>query len=66
MQCPRCGSINIARTRSSWFDTVVRLLTGMKRVSCRRCQWTGPIKFAEDDDFVPLKSVLKAVESAKR
>jgi hypothetical protein len=41
------------------------LLTGRKRVTCRKCLWTGRIKWEEDDDFVPQKSVLKAVESAK-
>ena len=66
MTCFRCGSINIARTRSSAFDRFVRLLTGKKRVTCRRCLWTARIKWEEDDDFVPQKSVLKAVESAKR
>ena len=65
MTCWRCGSLNIARTRSSIVDRVVRLLTGRKRVTCKKCLWTARIKWEEDDDFVPQKSVLKAVESAK-
>ena len=66
MTCWRCGSLNIARTRSSTFDRVVRFLTGRKRVTCKKCLWTARIKWEEEDDFVPQKSVLKAVESAKR
>ena len=66
MICWRCGSFNIARTRSSIFDRVVRLLTGRKRVTCKKCLWTGRIKWEEADDFMSQKSVLKAVEGAKR
>ena len=66
MTCWRCGSINIARTRSSVYDRVVRFCTGRKRVTCKKCLWTARIVWEEDDDFVPQKSVLKAVESAKR
>ena len=44
---------------------MVRFLTGRKRVTCKKCLWTGRIKWEEADDFVPQKSVLKAVESAK-
>ena len=66
MTCWRCGSINIVRTRSSFVDRVVRLLNGNKRVTCKKCLWTARIQWDEDDDFVPQKSVLKAVESAKR
>ena len=66
MTCYRCGSINIARTRSSAFDRIVRFFTGMKRVTCRRCLWTARITWEETDDFVPQKSILKAVEAAKR
>ena len=66
MTCWRCGSLNIARTRSSISDRVVRFLTGRKRVTCRKCLWTARIKWEEEDDFVPQKSILKAVESAKR
>ena len=58
--------MNIARTRSSAFDRVVRFFTGRKRVTCKHCLWTARIKWEEDDDFVPQKSILKAVESAKR
>ena len=65
MTCWRCGSLNLARTRSSIVDRVVRFFTGRKRVTCKKCLWTGRIKWEEADDFVPQKSVLKAVESAK-
>ena len=66
MNCWRCGSINIVRTRSSILDRIVRLCTGRKRVTCKRCLWTARIEWDEADDFVPQKAVLKAVESAKR
>ena len=66
MTCFRCGSLNIARTRSSVFDRFVRFFTGKKRVTCKRCLWTARVKWEEEDDFVPQKSVLRAVESAKR
>ena len=36
-----------------------------KRVTCKKCLWTARIVWDEDDDFVPQKSILKAVESAK-
>ena len=65
MTCWRCGSLNVARTRSSIVDRVVRFFTGRKRVTCKKCLWTGRIKWEDADDFVPQKSVLKAVESAK-
>jgi len=64
--CWRCGSLNLARTRSSIVDRVVRFFTGKKRVTCKKCLWTGRIKWEEADDFIPQKSVLKAVEGAKR
>jgi hypothetical protein len=41
-------------------------MTGRKRVTCKKCLWTARIAWEEADDFVPLKSVLKAVESTKR
>ena len=66
VNCWRCGSINIVRTRSSLVDRIVRFCTGRKRVTCRKCLWTARIQWDEDDDFVPQKSVLKAVEAAKR
>ena len=65
MTCWRCGSLNLARSRSSIVDRVVRFFTGKKRVTCKKCLGTGRIKGEEADDFVPQKSVLKAVESAK-
>jgi len=46
-------------------DRVIRFFTGRKRVTCKQCLWTARIVWDEDDDFVPQKSVLKAVESAK-
>jgi hypothetical protein len=64
--CWRCGSINIVRTRSSLLDRMIRLVNGKKRVTCKRCLWTARIEWNEADDFVPRKSVLKAVESSKR
>jgi hypothetical protein len=64
--CWRCGSINIVRTRSSVLDRIIRLVNGKKRVTCKRCLWTARIEWNEADDFVPQKSVLKAVESTKR
>ena len=66
MNCSRCGSFNIVRTRSSLFDRLVRLFNGKKRVTCKKCLWTARISWDEEDDFVPQKSVLRAVESAKR
>jgi hypothetical protein len=62
MTCWRCGSINIARTRSSVFDRVVRFLTGRKRVTCKHCLWTARIEWEEEDDFVPQKVVLRKVD----
>jgi hypothetical protein len=59
--CWRCGSIKIARTRSSAFDRVVRLLTGKKRVTCTHCLWTARIEWNEDDDFVPKVPALRKV-----
>jgi hypothetical protein len=47
-------------------DRVIRFFTGRKRVTCKKCLWTARIVWDEDDDFVPQKSILKAVESAKR
>ena len=47
-------------------DRIVRLLTGRKRVTCKKCLWTARVRWEEEDDFVPQKSVLKAVESAKQ
>ena len=41
MLCERCGSIDVARSRSSRFDKLVRLFTGRKRFSCKRCGWTA-------------------------
>jgi hypothetical protein len=66
MTCWRCGSLSISRTRSSVLDRVIRFFTGWKRVTCKKCLWTARIKWEEEDDFVPQKSVLKAVEAAKR
>ena len=66
MNCGRCGSINIVRTRSSLVDRIVKFCTGRRRVTCKKCLWTARIRWEEEDDFVPQKSVLKAVESAKR
>ena len=66
MTCWRCGSLSISRTRSSFFDRVIRFFTGRKRVTCKKCLWTARMKWEEEDDFVPQKSVLKAVEAAKR
>lgn len=31
----------MARSRSSGFDKFVRLVTGRKRFTCRRCGWTA-------------------------
>jgi len=45
---------------------VIRFFTGWKRVTCKKCLWTARIKWEEEDEFVPQKSVLKAVEAAKR
>jgi hypothetical protein len=42
------------------------LFIGRKRVTCKKCLWTARVRWEEEDDFVPQKSVLKAVESAKR
>jgi len=66
MTCWRCGSLSISRTRSSILDRVIRFFTGWKRVTCKKCLWTARIKWEEEDEFVPQKSVLKAVEAAKR
>jgi hypothetical protein len=66
VQCQRCGSINIIRSRSSRLDRLVRLLTGKKRVTCRRCLWTDRIRWEEADDFVPQKSILRAVDLGAR
>jgi hypothetical protein len=66
VNCWRCGSFNIVRTRSSVVDRIVRMFTGRKRVTCKKCLWTARVKWEEEDDFVPQKSVLKAVEAAKR
>lgn len=62
MACWRCGSMNIARTRSSPFDRVVRFFTGKKRVTCKHCLWTARIKWDEDDDFEPQPTVLRKVD----
>ena len=48
------------------FDRLVRLVNGKKRVTCKKCLWTARINWDQEDDFVPQKSVLRAVESAKR
>lgn len=61
MICERCGSINIIRSRSSVIDKVVRFFTGRKRVTCRRCMWSGRIEWNHDDDFVPRISELRPV-----
>jgi hypothetical protein len=42
------------------------MFTGRKRVTCKKCLWSARVRLVEVDDFVPQKSVLKAVESAKR
>jgi len=54
--------MNIARTRSSPFDRVVRFFTGKKRVTCKHCLWTARIKWDEDDDFEPQPTVLRKVD----
>ena len=54
--------MNIARTRSSALDRVVRFFTGKKRVTCKHCLWTARIKWDEDDDFEPQPTVLRKVD----
>jgi hypothetical protein len=66
LNCWRCGSLNIVRTRSSLVDRLVRMVTGRKRVTCKKCLWTARVRWEEADDFVPQKSVLKAVDLARR
>ena len=46
-------------------DRLVRMITGRTRVTCKKCLWTARVRWEEGDDFVPQKSVLRAVESAK-
>lgn len=41
MLCESCGSINIARSKSSRVDKVVRFFSGKKRFKCNRCGWSA-------------------------
>lgn len=66
MTCERCGSINIVRSRSSFADKLVRFFTSKKRVTCRRCGWTGRLAWDETDDYVPSAAPLREVEGADR
>jgi len=60
--CEGCGSINVARSRSSRLDKVMRLLTGRKRFTCRRCGWTALRNWHE---MPPAGSAPKLVKSEK-
>ena len=48
MLCERCGSIDVARSRSSRFDKLIRFFTGRKRFSCKRCGWTARRAWVEE------------------
>jgi len=63
MHCGRCGSINVVRTRSSAVDKVVRLFSGRKRVTCKRCLWSARVRWDHDDRYVPAVPVMRAVET---
>jgi hypothetical protein len=41
-------------------------MTGKRRVTCKKCLWTARIPWNEEDEFVPIKRELRAVESSKR
>jgi hypothetical protein len=47
--------LNLARTRSTLVDRIVRLVNGKKRVTCQHCLWTARIVWDEEDDFAPSK-----------
>jgi hypothetical protein len=62
--CESCGSIKVARTRSSNLDKIVRWLSGRKRFSCSQCGWTARRDWhqppSEDVRPQPMKSVENA------
>ncbi len=63
MDCERCGSVSLIRSRSSAFDKFVRWFTNRKRVTCRRCGWSARIPWDHDDNYVPVMPELRVVEA---
>jgi hypothetical protein len=78
VSCERCGSVRLARTKQSRYDTFIGILTGLRSWKCLRCGWSGRRKWKQRDipklpgrdesdnaDTNPSLSVVDEILSAK-
>jgi hypothetical protein len=49
VSCERCGSVRLARTKESLYDTFLGILTGLRLWKCLRCGWSGHRKWKQRD-----------------